>query len=594
MTKTKTNSFAHFPSFAPFPHFSFAFDSSCDWFVYSWFIFSCGDLTLSCYLLSCPTLSCITILSGLVTVLSCLAIVAGSNMADENESKRKLMEIPKDTSTPPLSPLLLPDSFESEGKKPRLVLMSPVVLAERKDASHFNPLPQLESAPQDAAQGTNGDRYVLAMVGLPARGKTYLANRIARYLKFFRGAPSKVFNVGNYRREISGANCDSGFFDPKNESGTIARNKAAEACMADLKLWLVEEASVGRVAIFDATNTTRERRKWIMEELKDVVESRSHVIFVESICNDENVINDNILSVKLNMPDYKGKDADAAVKDFKKRIDQYASVYEPITDETLSWVRLVDAGRQVTMNNIKGFLAGRIVQYLINLHFHPRPIYLSRHGQSEYNTLGKLGGDSGLSEMGEKYAIALAKYAEDVITKEKIEGVDSNPQHARLMTSSLRRTQLTARHIKHTVLDDGWVMMRPKVYRNLDEIYAGAFDGYTYDEIKQAAPDEFKARAKNKLCYRYPRGESYLDVIDRLSVVIQEIERTQDPVLIVGHQGVLRIIYAYFMDLPREQALSVDIPLNTVIKLTPATYDCKEERVCLIEMDENEKNMSSH
>jgi len=361
-----------------------------------------------------------------------------------------------------------------------------------------------------------------------------------------------------------------------------------------LKLWLVEEASVGRVAIFDATNTTNERRLWIMDELKDIVESRSHVIFIESVCNDENVINDNILSVKLNMPDYKGKDADAAVEDFKKRIEQYASVYEPITDDTLSWVRLVDAGRQVTMNNIKGFLAGRIVQFLINLHFHPRPIYLSRHGQSEYNTLEKVGGDSGLSEMGEKYAVALAKYAEDVITKEKIEGVNSNPKHARLMTSSLRRTKLTARHIKHEVLEDGWVVMRPKVYRNLDEIYAGVFDGYTYKEIQEVAPEEFKARTENKLCYRYPRGESYLDVIDRLSVVIQEIERCQDPVLLVGHQGILRIVYAYFMDMPREQAPFVKIPLNTVIKLTQATYDCKEERVCLIEMDEKQKHASSH
>ena len=115
----------------------------------------------------------------------------------------------------------------------------------------------------------------------------------------------------------------------------------------------------------------------------------------------------------------------------------------------------------------------RCVLQLINLHFHPRPIYLSRHGQSEYNKLEKIGGDSGLSEAGEQYAVALAKYAEDHILQDKIEGVASNPKHARLMTSSLRRTQLTARHIKHEVLDDGWVVMRPKVFRNLDEIYAG-------------------------------------------------------------------------------------------------------------------------
>lgn len=350
----------------------------------------------------------------------------------------------------------------------------------------------------------------------------------------------------------------------------------------------------GRVGIFDATNTTKKRREWIIQELTGIMESKSHIIFVESICNNEDIINENIRAVKLNMPDYKGENPEKAVEDFKKRIENYESIYQPISDEELSWVRLVDAGRQVTMNNIKGFLAGRVVQFLINLHFHPRPIYLSRHGQSEYNKLQKVGGDSGLSPAGEEYALALAKYVDEHILVDKIDGIDGNPMHARLFTSSLRRTKLTARHIKHDTLDDGWIVMRPKVLRNLDEIYAGVFDGYTYKEIQTVAPEEFEARSRNKLTYRYPRGESYLDVIDRLAPVIQEIERTKDPILIVGHQGILRIIYSYFMDYPREKAPFEKIPLNTIIKLIPDTYDCKEERKCLIPMSNEDKNTPSH
>jgi broad specificity phosphatase PhoE len=463
--------------------------------------------------------------------------------------------------------------------------------SSRKD---FNPKPQVRSAPQDAEVGTAGDKLVLVMVGLPARGKTYIARRVARYLQFFHGAPTKVFNVGNYRREISGAKVGSSFFNPKNEKTLAERQTAAQHAMRDLKGWLGEKNDKGRVGIFDATNTTKKRRNWIMDELGEMMESKSHIIFVESICNNEDIIHDNIRAVKLNMPDYKGENPDQAVKDFKERIKNYESVYQPITDEQLSWVRLVDAGRQVTMNNIKGFLAGRVVQFLINLHFHPRPIYLSRHGQSEYNKLQKIGGDSGLSQAGEEYALALAKYAEEHIIVDKIDGVNGNPKHARLFTSSLRRTKLTARHIKHDILDDGWIVMRPKVLRNLDEIYAGVFDGYTYEEIQKIAPEEFEARSRNKLGYRYPRGESYLDVIDRLAPVIHEIERTKDPILVVGHQGILRIIYAYFMDYPREKAPFEKIPLNTVIKLIPDTYQCKEERICLIPMSNEDKNTPSH
>ena len=37
----------------------------------------------------------------------------------------------------------------------------------------------------------------------------------------------------------------------------------------------------------------------------------------------------------------------------------------------------------------------------------------------------------------------------------------------------------------------------------------------TYDEIKACDPEEFAMRKLDKLGYRYPRGESYLDVLQR-------------------------------------------------------------------------------
>jgi broad specificity phosphatase PhoE len=61
-------------------------------------------------------------------------------------------------------------------------------------------------------------------------------------------------------------------------------------------------------------------------------------------------------------------------------------------------------------------------------------------------------------------------------------------------------------------------------------------DGMTYEEIAETHPDEFQARAQNKLTYRYPMGESYVDVIRRLEPVIFELERSRDPVLVVGHR----------------------------------------------------------
>jgi hypothetical protein len=165
------------------------------------------------------------------------------------------------------------------------------------------------------------------------------------------------------------------------------------------------------------------------------------------------------------MPDYKGVSPEEAVRDFQSRIEQYERVYETMADKSLSWIKFItnpDSGRGISVNRIRGYVPGRILHFVNSLHTAKRHIYLSRHGQSEYNTLGKIGGDSGLSPLGEAYALRLAKFA-------KLEILAGHP-HARLWTSSLKRTIQTGRHIEHTTLPDGWVTMRPKVWRAMDEL----------------------------------------------------------------------------------------------------------------------------
>lgn len=123
-----------------------------------------------------------------------------------------------------------------------------------------------------------------------------------------------------------------------------------------------------------------------------------------------------------------------------------------------------------------------------------------------------------------------------------------------------------------------------------DELYAGICDGLTYKEIEEKYPEEFARRQDDKLTYRYPRGESYMDVTLRLENVVLDIERTREPILIVGHQGIHRLLYAYFMGLPRDQAPYVSIPLNTVIQLTPNTHGCDEKRYLLLSKEEMMKD----
>lgn len=133
-----------------------------------------------------------------------------------------------------------------------------------------------------------------------------------------------------------------------------------------------------------------------------------------------------------------------------------------------------------------------------------------------------------------------------------------------MWTSTLRRTQITAARMGRDIV----------CWKALDEIDAGMCDGMTYEEIARVYPTEYAARSANKFTYRYPRGESYQDIVHRLEPAIIELLRQPTPTLIVSHQATLRVLYAYLMDRAPETCPEVAIPLHTVIELTPRAYGC--------------------
>lgn len=123
-----------------------------------------------------------------------------------------------------------------------------------------------------------------------------------------------LFNIGNYRRKIVGtSNCRADFFDPNNKEAAKERQQCAQLAMKDMIQYLNEKE--GNVAIYDGTNTTKARRRYISETLKKEIE-KFNLIFLESICSDEDVIENNIRQAKLNNPDYEGVDPEEAIKDF--------------------------------------------------------------------------------------------------------------------------------------------------------------------------------------------------------------------------------------------------------------------------------------
>ncbi|XP_052192041.1 LOW QUALITY PROTEIN: 6-phosphofructo-2-kinase/fructose-2,6-bisphosphatase-like [Diospyros lotus] len=417
------------------------------------------------------------------------------------------------------------------------------------------------AAVADQMLGPKEDRHLaIVLVGLPARGKTFTAAKLTRYLRWL-GHDTKHFNVGKYRRLKHGTNQSADFFRGDNPEGMEARNEVAALAMDDMIAWMQEG---GQVGIFDATNSTSKRRNMLMK----MAEGKCKIIFLETICNDERIIERNIRLKIQQSPDYAEEpDFEAGYRDFKKRLENYEKVYEPV--EEGSYIKMIDMvsgqGGQIQVNNISGYLPGRIVFFLVNTHLTPRPILLTRHGESRDNVRGRIGGDSSLSDTGETYAKKLANFVEKRLKNERA---------ASIWTSTLQRTILTANSI----------VGFPKIqWRALDEINAGVCDGMTYEEIKKNMPEEYESRRKDKLRYRYPRGESYLDVIQRLEPVIIELERQRAPVVVISHQAVLRALYAYFADRPLKEVPHIEMPLHTIIEIQMGVTGVQEKRYKLMD-----------
>ncbi|CAK9027396.1 unnamed protein product [Durusdinium trenchii] len=256
-------------------------------------------------------------------------------------------------------------------------------------------------------------KVVLAMVGLPARGKSYISKAIVRYLNFC-GCPTRLFNAGNLRRESGKSGVKANFFDNSNADAKRMRDEMAMECLDQVLDFLEACGRATAVGILDATNTTLERRQKVKEKVRGRPGVR--LIFLESLCDDEEILESNY-ELKLNNDDYKGMNAENALKDFKHRVQQYAEVYEPVQDDECDsrcgYIKLINAGEKLICYRCrsKDDEYG-VVRYIFGLmgsiNLGKRCIMIAMVGETEHDRQGLLGGDSELTEAGKQHAAAIA------------------------------------------------------------------------------------------------------------------------------------------------------------------------------------------
>ena len=317
--------------------------------------------------------------------------------------------------------------------------------------------------------------------------------------------------------------------------------------------------------------------------MKNNFKGKFTIIWVESICTIQKLIEENITKNKVDSPDYVGWKSNEAIEDFRKRIYEYEKAYEPLSQENdggkCCFIKLINENSTIILQNLKGYLESKLLSFLINLHTGERPIYFIRNGESEDSIKNKLGGDTNLSQFGTIFSKLLGTYFVGEVKnysnifKEKFV----------IYCSSLKRSIETADQLKF--------LGNYKSVKALDELNAGICDGLTYQEFKENYPKEYEERNRDKLRYRYPRGESYMDMILRIEQIIFELEREDGPVIVIAHQGILRCLYGYFALVPIEEIPTLDIPKHTVIKFIPKTYGFDEERIFLDPNNETIKKL---
>ena len=408
---------------------------------------------------------------------------------------------------------------------------------------------------------------VIVMVGLPARGKSYIVKMLIRYLTWT-GFECEVFNVGSYRRQIGHQSADSSFFDMNNQDATKIREEMAMQVQEEMYAWLrVENLMKRRVAIFDATNTTKSRRYALAQKAR---KENVLLLFVESMCDDQDVLARNY-ELKLQNDDYKGMDKEKAMKDFINRVKAYEQVYESIEDnednQQISYIKLINVGQKVITRYCHGYLPSQVAFYLQNVHIQPRKIYLSLNAENldiAEDSLRLGGAESGrLTDAGRQYSLDVAKFIQ-----RKQDGLKDLGGEVLVLAGTARVHAETVLHLR----------MLYSCYNTpfLNELRGGDLHGYSREEIKRLYPLEYQKRENDKLNYRYPGvgGESYLDVIERIRPVIIELERQRRSVVVVCHLAVLRCIHAYFMGTKAEQIPYKQFERHYVYELTPGPFGC--------------------
>ncbi|WP_332303392.1 histidine phosphatase family protein [Rhizobium sp. GR12] len=172
-------------------------------------------------------------------------------------------------------------------------------------------------------------------------------------------------------------------------------------------------------------------------------------------------------------------------------------------------------------------------------------IYLVRHGETLWNTLGRYQGikDSPLTPQG-------VRQANTVATSLRRE-ISESGQSFELRVSPLGRTQETA------ALLQSILPINKSDDERLMEVSAGSWDGLTKFEIENEFPGMLCGSTAYDWYFKSPDGESFDQACDRARAWLTNIHK---PTIAVSHGLFGRILRGVYLGISKEEMLELTVP----------------------------------
>ncbi len=179
-------------------------------------------------------------------------------------------------------------------------------------------------------------------------------------------------------------------------------------------------------------------------------------------------------------------------------------------------------------------------------------LYLIRHGQTDWNAKGRLQGqtDIPMNALGKSQVEGNAK---------KLSELSADLQSFDFVSSPINRARETMKLIRKSL---GLPIEDFQMDDRLKELNYGEFSSHTWEELREARPQDVMDRFDDTWGYVIPAGECYAMLSKRVLDWFHELERDT---IVAAHAGVSRVLQGYFAKCPENYVAFLDAPQDRVL-----------------------------